>query len=235
MIPVELSTPLYTISEAASILGVSSSTLANWARGYDFTTPHGRHITAGPLVTDTGRANHQTPTVPFVGLAEAAFLAAVRRTGVPMQRIRLAIEVLRDELGVEHALASERLYTDGAEILYNHPEPGGSDTKALANLVVVRSGQGVFTDVVRDFLKNVRFGPSGYAEAIQLQRYGPANVQVNPTIAFGLPHLEANGVRVEAVLDRFHAGESVNVIAEDFNTPRDTVEQLIRARLQIAA
>lgn len=235
MIPVELSTPLYTISEAASILGVSSSTLANWARGYDFTTPHGRRTTVAPLVTDSGRANRHTPTVPFVGLAEAAFLAAVRRTGVPMQRIRPAIEILRDELGVEHALASERLYTDGAEILYNHPDPGGSDAKALANLVVVRSGQGVFTDVVRDYLKNVRFGPSGYAESIQLQRYGRANVMVNPAVSFGLPYLEANGVRVETVLDRFHAGESVDVIAADFNTPRDTVEQLIRASLPIAA
>jgi hypothetical protein len=54
--------------------------------------------------------------MPFIGLAEAYALAAFRHAGVPMQRIRPAIDVLARELGVEYALASRRLYTDGAEV-----------------------------------------------------------------------------------------------------------------------
>jgi len=37
-----------------------------------------------------------------------------------MQRVRPAIDVLARELGLEHALASRRLYTDGAEVLYGY-------------------------------------------------------------------------------------------------------------------
>jgi hypothetical protein len=36
-----------------------------------------------------------------------------------MQRIRPAIDVLSQEVGLEHALASRRLYTDGAEVLFD--------------------------------------------------------------------------------------------------------------------
>jgi hypothetical protein len=36
-----------------------------------------------------------------------------------MQRIRPAINALHRELGLEYALASQRLFTDRAEILYD--------------------------------------------------------------------------------------------------------------------
>ena len=56
--------------------------------------------------------------IPFVGLAESMVLAAVRRSGVPMQRIPPALDAPEQEIGVEHALASRRLYSDGAELLF---------------------------------------------------------------------------------------------------------------------
>jgi hypothetical protein len=48
-------------------------------------------------------------TIPFVGLAEGMVLAAFRETGLPLQRIRPALERLEPEMGLEHALASEHL------------------------------------------------------------------------------------------------------------------------------
>jgi hypothetical protein len=52
------------------------------------------------------------PTVPFVGLAEGMLQAAFRQAGVSLQHIRRAVAVLEREIGVDHALASKRLYTD---------------------------------------------------------------------------------------------------------------------------
>lgn len=37
-----------------------------------------------------------------------------------MQRVRPAVDALARELGLEHALAGRRLYTDGAEVLYDY-------------------------------------------------------------------------------------------------------------------
>lgn len=52
------------------------------------------------------------------------------------QRTRLAVK-LNDELGLDHALASRRVYTDGAELIFDYAS--SSDDAEL--LTVVRTGQ----------------------------------------------------------------------------------------------
>jgi len=44
-----------------------------------------------------------------------------------MQHIRRSLQVLQEELGVEHALASGRLYTDGSSILYDYATKHGDE------------------------------------------------------------------------------------------------------------
>jgi hypothetical protein len=72
------------------------------------------------------------PIIPFIGLAEGLVLAATRRSGVPLQRIRPALERLDEEFGLAHALASQRLYTDGAEMLFDYAESADDPTAARA-------------------------------------------------------------------------------------------------------
>ena len=75
-----------------------------------------------------------------MGLAEV--LAALRRSGVPMQRIRPALQAIEAEIGLEHALASRRLFTDGVELLFDYADAHIAG-ELLSSLVVVRSGQRV--------------------------------------------------------------------------------------------
>jgi hypothetical protein len=97
--------PLYTISDAARALGVPATTLATWARGY-VRRPPGRAMYEGePVVTAFPSRGPSYPSVPFVGLVEGMVLAAIRSSGVPLQRIRPALEALSREFGVSHALA----------------------------------------------------------------------------------------------------------------------------------
>jgi hypothetical protein len=98
-----LSVPLFTLRESAAYLHTPVSTLHAWAQPTD----------GEPLVTVFPRAGRRA-TVPFVGFAEAFVLGALRGAGVPMQRIRPAVAKLSDEIGLEHALASQCVYTDGA-------------------------------------------------------------------------------------------------------------------------
>src|SRR5262249_55896958 len=104
-------TPLYQKAEAARILRVPRGTLRDWASP---AAPAQAFITTEEPSTPRG------PTIPFVGLTEAYVLAAFRSAGVPMQRIRPAIRVLEQQMGLRQALASERLKTDGAEVLWDY-------------------------------------------------------------------------------------------------------------------
>lgn len=105
--------PLYTVTEAARIVGVPVSTLTTWAKGYVRRPPDRPDVVGEAIITYLPPEGPRRPSIPFVGLTEATVLAAIRRSGVPMQRIRPALNALESNLGLDHALASQRLYTAG--------------------------------------------------------------------------------------------------------------------------
>ena len=171
--------------------------------------------------------------MPFIGFAEAYVLSAFRRAGVPMQRIRPAVEALTSTIGVDHALASKKLYTDGAEVLFDYAS--SQDDADLLELVVVRTGQRQFTAVVKDYLKRIHYGNDGWADRVRLPIYERAEVVVDPRRGFGLPLVVHGGARVEDLIDRFVAGDTVADIAEDFAVSPDEVEDVIRVATRAAA
>jgi uncharacterized protein (DUF433 family) len=215
--------PIFTLRETAAYLGIPRSTVQWWARPPE--APRSL-ITCFP-------SHGRRATVPFIGFAEAFVLASFRRAGVPLQRIRPAVEVLAKEIGIEHALASKQLYTDGAEVLFNYASR--HDDADVMDLVVVRTQQRQFAQVVKDCLKRIHYGGDGWADSVQLPAYERAKVVVDPKVAFGMPLVVAGGARVEDLVDRFQAGDSVAVLASDFNVPPDQVEDVIRVATRTGA
>ena len=176
------------------------------------------------------RAGRSAP-VPFLGFAEAFVLSALRSAGVPMQRIRPAVAKLSAEIGLEHALVSKGVYTDGAELIFDYPK--SSDDEAL--LTVVRTGQQHFAQIIRNYLKPISYGDDGWAQRIHLPAYRSADVLVDPSQAFGQPLVVHGGARVEDLVDRFQAGDRFADIANDFGVPAVEVEDVIRVALRLAA
>lgn len=213
-----LAQPIFTLREAAGHLAMPVSTLHAWVAG----------SAATPLVT-TISARAGSASVPFMGFAEAFVLSAFRRAGVPMQRIRPAVEALRRELGLEHALASQDLYTDGAEVLYRFAE---REEPELLELTVVRTGQKQFSEVVGEYLTRITYGDDGWVRQLELPTYRRAKVIVDPARAFGLPLVVHGGARVEDLVDRFIAGDSLAAVAADFDVPVEEVEDVIRVATQ---
>jgi len=214
---------IFTLREAAGYLGVPRSTVHEWAR------PSGDR---SPLITVFLRHGRQA-TVPFVGFAEGYVLSAFRKAGVPLQRIRPAVEVLSREIGLDHALASRRLCTDGAEVLFDFVRDREKDE--LLELVAPRTGQVQFSELVRGYLQRITYGDDGWASHVQLPIYGSADVVVDPEVAFGIPILTDGGARVEDLVDRFLAGDAITDIADDFAVPLDQVEDVIRVATPTAA
>lgn len=228
---------LYGIGEAAGYLSVPSSTLTNWAYGYERRRAGARDVQARPIITAVRPRRPNEPAVPFIGLAEAYALAAFRHAGVPMQRIRPAIDALAHELGLAHALASRRLYTDGAEVLYDYARHAGDtpEGESARELVVVRNNQRVFAEVVDLYLRRIDFAPDGYARLIRLPQYQIAEVTVDPDHGFGRPRFTHGGASVDDVIDLFRAGEPVDAVAGEFGLSRDEVEDAIRVATRAAA
>lgn len=219
--------PLYTQVEAARFLGLSESTFRNWARGYHGVV-RGREVTGAPILTALDPSGPRGANIPFVGLAEGYALAAIRASGVPMQRIRPALDQLRTEFGLEHALASQKLYTDGAEVLFDYAEKtGGDEGDAVRELVVVRNSQRVFTEAVADYLHRIEFGADGFATAVPLPGFRRAELVADVRRSFGQPVFRHGGARLEDALSLFKAERDITVVSEEYGVPRAELEDVL--------
>lgn len=230
--------PLYTVAEASRYLDVPVSTVATWVQGYSRESLGRRVVTGAAVLTAIRKAGTRGgPTIPFIGLAEGLVLTAMRRSGVPLQRIRPALTRLEEQFGLEHALATRRLYTDGAEVLFDYAETAEDlqAARAARDLVVVRNNQHVFSEVVQDYLRRLEFADDGYAHLIRLPAYEVAKVVVDPARGFGQPIFARGGARLEDALALFRAGEPLDVVAEEFGIPTAHLEDAVRIATRPAA
>lgn len=221
--------PLYTQESAARYLHTPASTLRSWARGYHKRFPNRPAVTGAPLITSLGDPRSGA-SIPFIGLAEGMFLSALRAANVPMQKIRPALELVREQLGVEHALASRRLYTDGAELLYEvsgHLE--GDERREPREIIVLRNGQYVFRQVVERYLKQISYDPdsgAGYANRVQLPGWEVAEIAVKPGINYGQPYFVHNGTPLSVVENTLTEGAPTDAVAAEHGLPEDQVAEV---------
>ena len=189
------------------------------------------------MVTSMSDARKGYPRVPFVGLAEALVLAAVRKKGLPMQRVRPALLALKREMGVEYALAYKRLLTDGTELLVDFAKKHANteEGESARELVVIRHGQRVFEEIVKQNLWRIEYAHDDYPSRIKIVGYDTADIVVDPTMSFGQPIFKIGGVRVADVLERIRAGEMMADVAEDFRVPVSHVEDVWNVAAKRAA
>jgi len=60
-------------------------------------------------------------------------------------------------------------------------------------------------------------------------------VVVDPSRGFGQPIFARGGARLEDALSLFRAGESLDVVADEYGVPRDQFEDVVRVATRLAA
>lgn len=208
--------PNYSIAEVASYLGLPPSTVRAWAKGMGKTFE--------PVLK---LPEPEGSLLSFFNLVEVHVLAALRERGPRLPNIRKAIRFVERTVGKKHPLATEAFFTDGVRIFVEH----------LGRLFDAKDGQIVLRKVVEGYLTRIDYGPDGLA--MRLYPFtrrgivdGPRAVVLNPLVSFGRPVLAKTGVPTEEVADRFHAGEALDELAQDFGVSREAIEEAIRCELQ---
>ena len=181
-------------------------------------------VKQGPVITSVPADDNRS--VPFVGLVEATVVQAFRQTGLSLQRIRKALEVLGEQGELGHALASRLLYSDGANVLYDYARREGD--LALRMLTVVSNGQHVFHEVIQQYLTRITFGDEWATELI-LPVTNRQLLCVRPTIASGDPLFMHGGAPLSAVRSRVLAGEPIESVGLDYGVPSDEIVEAMNA------
>ncbi len=229
--------PLYSSAEAARYLDVRETTFRTWVKGYRREFPGRAPVEGRPLLTDLPAEMRGGPSIPFIGLAEGMFLSALRKARVPLQQIRPALDLVRTRIGVEHALASRRLYAVGAQLLWEVSAAGDVGEEArhgARDLVVLRDGQYVFRQAIERYLQQITYDEE-YARRVQLPGYEVADIATDPEVNFGKPYFTHTGTPLFVVYDLLKAGESIVDVANDFDLPIDQVTEVAQRNGLLAA
>ena len=215
---------LYSVPLAARLVGMHPSTLTTWANGYERLAPGRPMVKQGPVITSVQSEDNRS--IPFIGLVEATVVQAFRQTGLSLQRIRKALEVLSEQGELNHALAARLLYSDGANVLYDYARREGD--LALRMLTVVSNGQHVFHEVIEQYLTRITFGDEWATELI-LPVTDRQLLRARPTIANGDPLFVHGGAPLSAVRSRLQAGEPIDSVGLDYGVPADEIIEAMNA------
>jgi len=210
--------PAYQLSEAARYIHVPRKTVWNWFRGL-----------SDKPVLNLASDDHQT-YISFIGLAEAHVLSSMRtKHGVPLQRIRRALNHLKREFHSEHPLVEFYFQTDGLDLFIEE----------LGSLInVSRYGQTGMRDVLELYLSRIERGDDGlpirlYPFTQNTIETDPRIIVIDPSVSFGRPMIRRSGITTSAVTERFKSGESIASLADDFNRDPAEIEAAIRSELDL--
>ena len=210
--------PLYSIPECARYLGLPAGTLRNWVTSND--------DDGAPLIQPAGL---EPSALSFINLVELHVVAALRRHhGVPMLRIRNAVQYLERQLRVEHPLARRELLTDGFSVFIEHLE-------SFLNLSA--RGQLEMREIVRAYLQRVehdddiglavRLFPFTRGDRLQ----APTLIVIDPSVSFGRPVVMGSGVRADVIVNFFNAGETIADLAHEYQLQPFQIEEAVRYAL----
>lgn len=206
-----LTVPAYRVFEAARYAHTSQQTIGNWER------------LRGNRVGAVSRRGEREG-LSYLQLIEVGVVAAMRKSGVTLKKIRQAREYLCAEFKVDFPFARYRFKTDGKSLLMDYDQVSKGDKNKLLSLN--ENGQLAWNEIIGALLHQFDYDPDiGTVIRWRVAGYD-SPVRLDPRIAFGAPHV--NGIATWVLRERWKSGENIRDIAEDYDLP----PHLVAAALQ---
>lgn len=209
------------MSDADRYLGLARGTARRWIDGY-----RRGSVNYPPVIREETTGSD---AASWGELLETSLLAGFRSSGATLQRLRPAVQRLRDELATPYPLVARRALLDvaGRELVMRIQDD--TDLEPGLRLVVVRSNQLVLTRPAEAFTKRATFDGEIVTDLGMDERH---TVTLSPIRAMGRPAVRS--VPAEVLAEGFRAGESVADLARLYDLGYGEVEAALRFELQVA-
>jgi len=208
---------LYSVAEAARLLGISPAKAARWLDGYQR-----GGIIYPPVVREEPSGSEVVTWGEFV---ELGYLTEYRDKKVPLQQLRPVINRLRERYRTPYPLATHKPFVGpGRKLVMQVEREAGIDRRLY---MVVDSDQLIPSAAAEAFLEKVEFE----ADVASLWRPGGRRSQVviDPEMSFGIPTIR--GIRTEVITELYHAGEPPALIARTWELDESDIHDAIRFEL----
>jgi uncharacterized protein (DUF433 family) len=212
-----LATGIYTVSEAAYLLGTTKRKVRGWVAGY------GRER---PVITNELGWVDDRVAFSFTNLMEMRFIAFFEGAGLRLPDIRAIMNDVRDVMEHPHPFATQQIFrTDGEKIV-------AEITLKRSRKIIydLKSKNYEMCTVVLDSLKDdVLYDAAGMARAWYPRKQTAPNVILNPRISFGRPTLRHSRVPTSTIADavRAEAGDT-RAVAKWYEIPESEVREAVR-------
>ena len=212
-----LETGIYTIPEAADLVGARQANVRVWIEGH-----------AGkqePIIDNQLPRVGGKTAVSFANLMELRFIARFYAAGVGLREIRTILQEAKRTLSHPHPFATHAVFkTDGRKIVAEIARRNG------LNLIYdLKSKNYEMPSVVMKSLKeNVVFDPQGEAIAWTPRPDIAPNVIVHPKFSFGQPVLKYSHIPTNTVAKAFEVERSARFVADVFELPERHVREAVK-------
>lgn len=195
---------VYSVPEAARLIGMRSQTLRSWVGELD-------HLEAKPdlrrcpLWSAQYSRSDGDQYLGFRDLVEARIVKALRSNGIPLQTVRRCLDRARTLIGDDHPFSTRNFQSDGKTIFLEIVR-GGTDPI----LVDLRQGQQAFRTILDQSLSGLEFGEE-VAERWFLNF--KKSIVADPKRSFGQPVVVSNGMTTKCVTEAVLAEGSAERVA----------------------
>jgi uncharacterized protein (DUF433 family) len=182
--------------------------------------------TSAPVIEPADRVGKY---LSFSNLVEAHVLSGIRnKHGVTLDRVRIAVEYLRERLGSCRPLLEQQFSTDGIDLFVDK----------LGLLVnVSKGGQVGIRETLALHLKRIERDAFGIP--IRIYPFTHARpeqethrvIVIDPAVSFGRPALSRLGVPTSIIAERYKAGDTIAELMLDYGARQDEIEEAIRCEL----
>lgn len=200
--------PNYQIRDAARYADISTRTVIDWHKAGERKTLSARELRA-PL--------------SYMQLIEVAVVAAFRKAGVPLKRVKAAREYLAQRLHSEFPFAEYSFKTDGKNLFMDYEQLEGD--KGRGKLLRPDLGGQLAWDTIIGRLDEFDYERKGIVVRWHVDGQG-SPIIIDPRVAFGAPAVR--GTPTWVLKGRWDAGETVDEIAEDFKLNQKEVAEALR-------
>jgi uncharacterized protein (DUF433 family)/DNA-binding transcriptional MerR regulator len=198
--------PNYQIGEAARYAQISPQTVAAWHK----------------IEIPTLSKKERRIALSYMQLIEVAVVAAFRKSGVPLNRIRAAREYAGKTLNAEYPFAEYRFKEEAKHLWLDSEE-----LQDLKPGTVVQADQGgqLAWETIIGRLREFEYEHEGIV--VRWHVAGESSpIIIDPRLSFGAPTIK--GTPTWAIRGRWNAGESDSDIAEDFGLAKEDVREALR-------
>ena len=216
-----LDRPVYTFPEVDRLLGLYSGTSRRWIDGYRRDEKN-----YPPVVREESTGSEAVTWGEFV---ETRLLSEYRNTGVPMLRMRPAVEILRREFG-RYPLARSKPFTDSRDLILKVQDESALDRRM--RFVVVRTGQIFLSEEMARYLDHVSFDDSDAPTAVHPLGNEVA-VTIDPLVRGGAPMI--NGVPTAVLASLHRGGDSIADLTRWYDLSETDVDAAIAYEKTLAA